>query len=791
MNLRTRALAATVLLLALTAVTATGSPASAQVTVTASAPAQTPVGVAVTAKVKVTGTSAGEAQLQYRKGSSWVKVDRTIRLTSGAGSATVNPPQGSRTYRFVVGSVASNTFVVKAVPVTVKASVAKASLTPGASTVATVSLSTKLTGVAKLQYLVGSRWVTDGRTIPITNGVGTTTLKPPASRSYRFTVGKAVSSTVKVAVAVKVAASAPSTTTPGKAVRASFVVTGATSGTATLQYKKGTSWVKVARTIKFSGGKGSTTVNPPSARSYRFVVNGAASAPFTVTPKAMTVKATVAKATVAPGGSTEATITVTPAVTTTAKLQYLSGSTWVTDKRVIAITNGVGKTTLKPPTTKRSYRFVVGSAVSGSVAVAASGVPTTFTVKGAGWGHGVGMSQYGAFGMALDGYGAGDILKHYYAGTKVQTVSTAGAKDLRVQVFGSGTDNTTSVNLVVRSPGADSVADGQWRLRFYSNSATDTPLQTWTGINNEDLMIKRSGTRTTVTRENGTTYGADYVAFHWEATSYYQTTSKEDPYVELLNREGGTLQTHGQYRHGRMIIKVINNRITVVNSLDLNTEYLNGVAEMPSSWATEALKAQAITARGYALDMFRAGIKKDCGCHLYDDPRSQNFSGWKKENEGTNATYGKRWVAAVTATSSNAGGSGKVLTHGAGGVGNIARTYYFSSSGGQTEHSENVWSSKVSYLRSTSDPWSLAAAVKNPNASWTATLTQAQAAKAFNLTNVVKITVSQRTSSASTAAAYKVTATSSTGATSTITGTDNVRIKLGLKSPWIRSIAGS
>ena len=54
-------------------------------------------------------------------------------------------------------------------------------------------------------------------------------------------------------------------------------------------------------------------------------------------------------------------------------------------------------------------------------APAAEAAKTTFTIRGAGWGHGVGMSQYGAMGYASNGWNAAQILGHYYAGTTLGT----------------------------------------------------------------------------------------------------------------------------------------------------------------------------------------------------------------------------------------------------------------------------------------------------------------------------------------------------------------------------------
>src|SRR3954452_9994902 len=59
---------------------------------------------------------------------------------------------------------------------------------------------------------------------------------------------------------------------------------------------------------------------------------------------------------------------------------------------------------------------------------------TTFTIKGAGFGHGVGMSQYGAMGYASHGWTAARILAHYYAGTSLGT--TDPNRRVRVQLVG-------------------------------------------------------------------------------------------------------------------------------------------------------------------------------------------------------------------------------------------------------------------------------------------------------------------------------------------------------------------
>ncbi|MFV0285753.1 MAG: SpoIID/LytB domain-containing protein [Demequina sp.] len=398
-----------------------------------------------------------------------------------------------------------------------------------------------------------------------------------------------------------------------------------------------------------------------------------------------------------------------------------------------------------------------------------TGVPASFTLAGSGWGHGIGMSQYGAQGMALEGASASQILTHYYTGTSVKSASTS--RDIRVEVFGSGSDSRDTVTFVVRSPGS---GDGQWAMLFYP-SGSSTATTTWTGKEDEKLRITRSGTSITVTRPSGASATATgTVELRWEGTSYYQSGSSESAYADILT-SSGSAATHGDYRHGRLLVTVPGTRLIVANQLDLETEYLRGIAEMPSSWDSAALQAQAITARGYALRQL-ATYKTSCNCNLYDDARSQNFTGWIKESEGTNAYYGKRWTNAVSAT------AGKVLYTGS----SIATTYYFSSSGGQTENSEDIWTSRLSHLRSVDDRWSLNA--RNPMRAWTRTITQAQAQSMFGLDDVVSIKVTKRTAGGSDAAATQVTATSASGETATITGADRIRNTVaGGVSPWLWS----
>src|SRR3954454_14524061 len=72
-------------------------------------------------------------------------------------------------------------------------------------------------------------------------------------------------------------------------------------------------------------------------------------------------------------------------------------------------------------------------------AAPASAAKHRFTIRGAGFGHGVGMSQYGAYGYALHGATYDAILRHYYTGTALGTTDTSATVRVLLQSSGSAT----------------------------------------------------------------------------------------------------------------------------------------------------------------------------------------------------------------------------------------------------------------------------------------------------------------------------------------------------------------
>jgi len=148
-----------------------------------------------------------------------------------------------------------------------------------------------------------------------------------------------------------------------------------------------------------------------------------------------------------------------------------------------------------------------------------------------------------------------------------------------------------------------------------------------------------------------------------------------------------TVAGKGTYR-GSLEVRASGSSMQVINVVEIE-DYVRGVIskEMPASWPTEALKAQAVAARSYALATGIRGGTFD----LYDDTRSQAYGGVTAETTRTDQ--------AVSATRL------QVVTYGA----RIAQTFFFSTSGGHTENNElsslGFGQPAIPYLRGVDDPF--------------------------------------------------------------------------------------
>jgi stage II sporulation protein D len=275
----------------------------------------------------------------------------------------------------------------------------------------------------------------------------------------------------------------------------------------------------------------------------------------------------------------------------------------------------------------------------------AAGAATRWSVRGAGWGHGIGMSQYGAYGFSKHGADYRKILSHYYRGTGI------GSRD-------SGTVRVllapNKVQVLFRGAGS---AAGK-RL---------DPNALYRATRNGSTVVLRNARGRVLERVPGliTVTGA--------------------PRVRVLGTAANGVRD-GVYRGTIEIRTARGPGLNAINALELES-YVRGVVpnESPSGWPAAALEAQAVTARTYALATDVGGR----GFDQYADTRSQMYRGYLSETPSTGA--------AVDST------RGQVVTYG----GKPVVTYFFSTSGGITEDIENVFDGATPqpWLQGVEDPY--------------------------------------------------------------------------------------
>ncbi|MCF6465911.1 SpoIID/LytB domain-containing protein [Clostridium sp. Cult2] len=169
--------------------------------------------------------------------------------------------------------------------------------------------------------------------------------------------------------------------------------------------------------------------------------------------------------------------------------------------------------------------------------------------------------------------------------------------------------------------------------------------------------------------------------------------SSKDEYDKNIKVEDKTYRDY-------MSFKIVNGNLILINYVDIDN-YLYGVVprEMPTSFEMEALKAQAIAARTYALKNINKHNNE--GYDLCDTTHCQVYGGMDGEQEKTNR--------AVDET------KGMIITYN----GDVIDALYHANSGGLTEGSLEAWGNNHPYLISVDDRYSMDA----PNSNWSLQLT--------------------------------------------------------------------
>ena len=315
----------------------------------------------------------------------------------------------------------------------------------------------------------------------------------------------------------------------------------------------------------------------------------------------------------------------------------------------------------------RRLALIVATAAAAMVVAVPAQARTLYTLTGHGWGHGIGLSQYGALGYAQHGWAYDAILAHYYTGTTLSALP--GSVQMRIQLASGRTSYSisgASKITVVDEGGSRSktIPAGSYRVeRGMSGRMRVVDAATSARVVKHLTGPVRLGASQALRVDS--TVGIGWAHDHWHG------------YLRVI-RSGSSL----------MLVDVV--------PLEY---YLRGVvpSEMPSSWLPAALRAQAVAARSYAVATRHPTSLFDA----YADTRSQVYGPMEHEAAGSNA--------AVADTAH------MVLWY----SGSVAVGFFSSSSGGWTASEQAAWGSGGEpYLVPVRDRYDGAQGL-NPNHNWT------------------------------------------------------------------------
>ncbi|MDQ6713904.1 MAG: SpoIID/LytB domain-containing protein [Candidatus Dormibacteraeota bacterium] len=288
--------------------------------------------------------------------------------------------------------------------------------------------------------------------------------------------------------------------------------------------------------------------------------------------------------------------------------------------------------------TEAAQAALRGSGVTYGATCPPAAPPGSVRFCGHGWGHGVGLGQWGAKGMALAGLNYRFIDQHFYSGTTWASLDTANTPIHVAVLWG-----TATYRVITNGP-AQLVAGGR-----VTNLAPGQSVSLAASGGVQKVVPTSAGTRLTVYGPSGRYHA-------------YRGTIVAQP-------SGGILY--------------------IINVLPIE-DYLRGLGEVPSSWPLEAIKAQIVAARCYALTHMGS-----TGLYDVDDTTQfQVYRGIDSESGSQNA--------AVDQT------TGQVLMYG----GRVIEAFFSASDGGHTANVSDVFGGSLAtypYLRGVVDPWDVVA----------------------------------------------------------------------------------
>ncbi|MGN6379869.1 MAG: SpoIID/LytB domain-containing protein, partial [Gaiellales bacterium] len=316
-------------------------------------------------------------------------------------------------------------------------------------------------------------------------------------------------------------------------------------------------------------------------------------------------------------------------------------------------------------------RLVSGLAVLAAtlVATAPAQGSTLFTVVGHGYGHGIGMSQYGTLGYALHGYSYTQILPHYYSHTHLAPAPSPVTERVLLESGHTTVNVSASAAIAIKDEGSSirkTLPAGSYRVQFGTTPGHLQVVDRNTGHRVvENLVGPVDVLPTSTPLELDDSAGIGFTGDHWRG------------WFRVIE-SGHTLECVNAVKMEYYVAGVIPN-------------------EMPSSWPTAALRTQAVATRSYAFATRNPGGDFDA----YADTRSQVYGPIEREVTSTNRAEQDTAHTVVWYGST------------------IATTFFSSSSGGRTSSEQASWGSSTGqpYLVPVNDPFDKALG-RNPYHTW-------------------------------------------------------------------------
>ncbi len=375
----------------------------------------------------------------------------------------------------------------------------------------------------------------------------------------------------------------------------------------------------------------------------------------------------------------------------------------------------------------------LATAAKASSAKDTTSVPSSRTIafKGHGYGHGIGMSQYGAEGGARDGAKYTEILDKYYTGTDLGSKSG----DIRVLITAD-----TSDSVLIEAKSGIVFRQGGTEITLPTTVGGDKVVR-W-------MIVQRSSNKKQSVLQYRTTGGyTTYKSMVWTGNAQFEASS-----LTLVTPAGN--RVYRDTLRSALPSSGSSARNTV-NVLSLEN-YTRGVVarEMPSSWHAEALKAQSVAARTYGARTMGSGGYYD----ICDTTSCQVYGGVSAETDATDA--------AIKAT------AGKILTY----DGKPALAQFSSSSGGYTNTGSQP------YLKAVSDGWDGWSGNKNHD--WTISVKASTIEKKYSSIGTLKsLSVTKRNGHGEDGGRVSSLKLVGSKGSKTITGVD-ARWAFGLRSDW-------